>query len=186
MMKKAPLIIGLCFLLACNFFNQEKKRYQNNFEYFLEEYFQESLELYRINGTFLGDHRYNDSLPDFLSTDFLAKQKRFLTFYIDRLNYFDNQRLSSEDLMSKNILLRDLKLELKGISFNKDLMPIDQMWTFQLTMGQLASGKGAQPFVTPNDYRNWLIRLEGYMRWMSSAEEKMKEGIEKGYVLPKS
>ena len=183
MMKKAPLFFGIYFLVACNFFNQEKNK---GFDNLLEEYFQESLELYRINGTFLGDHRYNDSLPDFLSTDFLAKQKRFLTFYIDRLNYFDNQYLSSDNLMSKNILLRDLKLELKGISFNKDLMPIDQMWTFQLTMGQLASGKGAQPFVTPDDYRNWLVRLEGYINWMSSAEEKMKEGIEKGYVLPKS
>ena len=183
MMKKAPLVFGIYFLVACNFFYQGKNK---DFDNLLEEYFQESLELYRINATFLGDHRYNDSLPDFLSPDFLAKQKRFLTFYIDRLNHFDDQHLTSEELMSKNILIRDLKLELKGISFNKDLMPIDQMWTFQLTMGQLASGKGAQPFVTPDDYRNWLVRLEGYINWMSSAEEKMKEGIEKGYILPKS
>ena len=75
-MKKAPLIIGICFLLACNFFNQEKKS-QNNFDNFLEDYFQESLKLYRINATFLGDDRYNDSLPDFLSPEFLVKQKHF-------------------------------------------------------------------------------------------------------------
>ena len=184
-MKKAPLIICLCFLLACNFFNQEK-RSQNNFDNLLEDYFQESLKLYRINATFLGDNRYNDSLPDFLSPEFLAKQKHFFTLFKERLSQFEDRYLTSDQLMSKDILLRDLKLKLKESSFNKNLMPIDQMWTFQLTIGQLASGKGAQPFVTPNDYRNWLIRLEGYMRWMSSAEEKMKEGIEKGYVLPKS
>ena len=152
----------------------------------MEDYFQESLKLYRINATFLGDNRYNDSLPDFLSPEFLAKQKHFFTHFKERLSQFEDRYLTSDQLMSKDILLRDLKLKLKESSFNKDLMPIDQMWTFQLTIGQLASGKGAQPFVTPNDYRNWLIRLEGYMRWMSSAEEKMKEGIEKGYVLPKS
>lgn len=185
MMKKAPLILGLCFLVACNFFYQEK-RHQNNFDNFLEDYFQESLKLYRINATFLGDDRYNDSLPDFLSPEFLVKQNHFFAFYIDRLFHFDDRYLTSDELMSKDILLRDLRLKLKESSFNKDLMPIDQMWTFQLTIGQLASGKGAQPFVTPDDYRNWLVRLEGYMRWMSSAEEKMKEGIEKGYVLPKS
>ena len=185
MMKKAPLIIGLCILIACNFFNQEK-RSQINFDNFLEDYFQESLKLYRINATFLGDNRYNDSLPDFLSPEFLAKQKYFFTHFKERLSQFQNRYLTSDQLMSKDILLRDLKLKLKESSFNKDLMPIDQMWTFQLTIGQLASGKGAQPFVTPNDYRNWLIRLEGYMRWMSSAEDKMKEGIKKGYVLPKS
>ena len=89
MMKKVPLIFGICFLVACNFFNQEKSK---GFDNLLEKYYQESLELYRINATFLGDHRYNDSLPDFLSPDFLAKQKCFLNFYIDRLNHFDDQR----------------------------------------------------------------------------------------------
>ena len=79
MMKKAPLILGLCFLVACNFFYQEK-RHQNNFDNFLEDYFQESLKLYRINATFLGDDRYNDSLPDFLSPEFLVKQNHFLGF----------------------------------------------------------------------------------------------------------
>ncbi len=60
------------------------------------------------------------------------------------------------------------------------------MWTFQLTMGQLASGKGVQPFVTPKDYSNWLVRLEGYLKWMSSAEQNMLKGMALGYVLPKS
>ena len=92
-----------------------------------------------------------------------GQTKTFFAFYIDRLLHFEDRYLTSDELMSKDILLRDLRLKLKETSFNKDLMPIDQMWTFQLTIGQLASGKGAQPFVTPDDYRNWLVRLEGYM-----------------------
>ena len=183
-MKKTLLIFSLCFLVACDFFYQEKN--QISFDQLLENYFQASLELYRINATFIGDERYNDTLPNFLSPEFKVKQKKFYNYYIDRLIHFKDQSLTSNQLMSKKILLRELELELKGMTFKKDLMPIDQMWTFHLTMGQLASGKGAQPFVTPQDYRNWLVRLEGYLKWMSSAEEKMKEGIEKGYVLPKS
>lgn len=183
-MKKVPLIISLCFMVACNFFYQEK--HSKSIEQLLESYFQESLELYRINATFMGDERYNDTLPDFLSQEFEAKKRHFYAFYIDRLFHYEDQHLTSDELLSKKILLRDLELELKGMTFNKDLMPIDQMWAFHLTMGQLASGKGAQPFVTPQDYRNWLVRLEGYLNWMSSAEDKMKEGMEKGYVLPKS
>jgi uncharacterized protein (DUF885 family) len=31
-----------------------------------------------------------------------------------------------------------------------------------------------------------LVRLQGYLAWMRSAEDKMRMGIEKGYVLPKS
>lgn len=182
-MKNIPFILALCFLLACNL---QQEKHQNNFDSFLEDYFQESLRLYRINGTFLGDNRYNDTLPNFLSPEFKDKQRRFYAFYINRLFSFNDKNLTSDRVLSKKMLIRELELELKGLNFNKDLMPIDQMWTFQLTMGQLAAGKGAQPFVTPKDYRNWLVRLEGYLDWMASAEQNMRKGMALGYVLPKS
>ena len=112
--------------------------------------------------------------------------KNFYAFYINRLFSFDDKYLTSDQILSKKMLIRKLELELKGLNFYRDLMPIDQMWTFQLTMGQLASGKGAQPFVTPEDYRNWLVRLEGYIEWLESAEQNMRKGMALNYVLPKS
>jgi len=53
-------------------------------------------------------------------------------------------------------------------------------------MGQLASGSGAQPFKTVEDYNNWLKRVDGYLVWLDSAETNMREGIKEGYVLPES
>jgi len=50
----------------------------------------------------------------------------------------------------------------------------------------MASGKGSQPFKTVKDYEDWLKRVDGYLTWMNSAEEKMREGVESGYVLPAS
>ena len=47
------------------------------------------------------------------------------------------------------------------------------MWTQQLTIGQLASGKSAQPFNTIEDYENWLQRVDQYLEWVASAEAKM-------------
>lgn len=182
-MKKNLLILLCIPFLACQL---SKTKENTAFDKLLEDYFEDSLELYRINATFMGDSRYNDTLPNFLSSEFEVKEKEFLTFYKEALESFNENQLSGLQLMSKNILLRELALELEGKTYHTDLMPINQMWTFQLTMGQLASGKGAQPFKTPQDYRNWLIRLQGYLDWMRSAEDKMRLGIEKGYVLPKS
>ena len=78
MMKKAPLIICICFLLACNFFNQKKnlKIILIIFRGLLPRITQ--FIPYKCN--FFGDNRYNDSLPDFLSPEFLAKQKFFYSF----------------------------------------------------------------------------------------------------------
>jgi uncharacterized protein (DUF885 family) len=53
-------------------------------------------------------------------------------------------------------------------------------------MGQLASGSGAQPFKTVADYNNWLKRLDGYNEYLVTALARMKEGVAKGYVLPKT
>ena len=183
-MEKKLFILLIILFFSCTL---PKSRYKNiEFDTLLRDYYEGSLELYRINATFSGDSRYNDTLPNFLSVEFKKKEKKFLEYYQSALINFDSDELSPNQLMSKRILTRELQLQLEGKTFNTDLMPIDQMWTFQLTIGQLASGKGAQPFKTPQDYRNWLVRLEGYLEWLGSAEEKMKKGIEKGYVLPKS
>jgi len=50
----------------------------------------------------------------------------------------------------------------------------------------LASGAGAQPFKTVEDYQNWMQRLNGYIDWLASAEANMRKGMTEGYVLPKS
>jgi uncharacterized protein (DUF885 family) len=51
-------------------------------------------------------------------------------------------------------------------------------------MGQFASGSSAQPFKTVKNYQNWLQRLDKYNTWLQTAEERMKQGIKEGYVLP--
>ena len=182
-MKKSLLFCFSIFLLAC----QEKNSTDLvSFDDFLENYYQENIKLYRINGTFQGDSRYNDTLPNFLSSSFEAKEKAFFQSYLNEVANYPDTLLSEEQQLSKKVLKWECEMYLQGIKFPKDLMPIDQMWGFQLTMGQLASGMGAQPFKTPQDYDNWLIRIEGYLSWLQSAKENMKEGMAVGWVLPTS
>jgi uncharacterized protein (DUF885 family) len=182
-MKKILLFCFSIILLAC----QEKNSTDLvSFDDFLENYYQENIKLYRINATFQGDSRYNDTLPNFLSSSFEAKEKAFFQSYLNEVANYPDTLLSEEQQLSKKVLKWECEMYLQGIKFPKDLMPIDQMWGFQLTMGQLASGMGAQPFKTPQDYDNWLIRIEGYLSWLQSAKENMKEGMAVGWVLPTS
>ena len=100
-------------------------------------------------------------------------------------NYKDAD-LSDSQKMSKAVLQWDCDINLERLTFRQDLFPIDQMWSVNLVIGQLASGASAQPFKTVEDYKNWLKRLDGYVTWLTSAKTKMEEGIQSGYVLPKS
>ncbi|WP_323788103.1 DUF885 domain-containing protein [Psychroserpens sp.] len=156
------------------------------FEDVLENYYQDGLKLNPLNATSAGDHRYNDQLPNVLSDEYVQQIKDYYQNYKTKLNSFDDTELTKNQQLSKQVLNWECEMSLASFAFNEDLMPINQMWSLQLNIGQLAGGTSSQPFKTMEDYNNWLKRMDGYLEWMNSAEEKMKKGIELGYVLPKS
>lgn len=179
-MKKAYLLLYTA-LVACN-----NPKTVEDFDAYLEEAYQESLALYRLPSAYLGESRYNDTLPNYLSKAFSAKEIALNEKYKAGLAQFPDDILSEDQRLSKQLMLWEIEIDLADKKYLKHLMPLDQMWSFHLSFGQLASGQGAQPFATPQDYRNWLVRVEGYLSWMQSAEDNMREGIEKGWVLPTS
>ena len=157
-----------------------------SFNKLLKNYNEESFKLFPLNATFAGNNRYNDQLPNYLTDAFSTQLKKFYTSTKDSLVKFKDTDLSDTEKLSKAVLLWDCNINLEKLAFSQDLTPINQMWTQQLMFGQLASGAGAQPFKTIEDYNNWLKRVDHYLAWMVSTEEKMKEGIKQKHVLPKS
>ncbi|MDY0779771.1 DUF885 domain-containing protein [Tenacibaculum sp. IB213877] len=157
------------------------------FNELLHNYNEGKLELNPINATYAGDNRFNDQFPNTLSDEYVLKTKDFYTNYKAKLDEFPDNKLTDSQQMSKAVLAWDCDIALAQNSFKNDvLMPINQMWTVNLTMGQLASGSSAQPFNTVKDYENWLSRLDKFNVWLQSAKTRMQQGIKEGYVLPKS
>lgn len=182
MNKIITLLISILVFFSCNFNNKKSLEIAQVFE----NYYQESLKLYPLQATSQGDLRYNDFLPNDLSDEFRKKEKEFYTFYKSQLNNFSDHTLNENDLLSKKVLLWECDLSLKRLTFNEQYTPINQMWTLQLTIGQYAAGLSAQPFKTVKDYNNWLKRIDDYLIWLETAEERMKQGIKNEIVLPKS
>lgn len=159
----------------------------SNFNKMLDNYYEEGLMLNPLNATFSGDNRFNNNFPNFLSDEYGAELKNYYTNYKNEASKFENSTLTETEKMSKDVLLWECNINLETLTFKNSLyFPIDQMWTVNLVMGQLASGKSAQPFKTVEDYRNWLERVDGFVIWLNSAENRMKEGLAENYVLPKS
>ena len=190
-MKKIVLtfLVISALIISCTKEKKEVSISKENtpFNQLLIDYNEGKLQLDPIAATFAGDNRYNDVFPNFLSDEYQQKSKDFYTNYKAKLKDFKDADLTESEQMSKAVLDWDCEMALAQGSFKNDvLFPINQMWTVNLTMGQLASGSSAQPFETVQDYTNWLSRLEQYNVWLGSADAKMKQGITEGYVLPKS
>ena len=182
MNKTITLLMSILVFFSCNFNDDKSLEIAQVFE----NYYQESLKLYPLQATSQGDLRYNDFLPNDLSDEFRKKEKKFYTFYKSQLNNFPDHTLNENDLLSKKVLLWECDLSLKRLTFNEQYTPINQMWTLQLTIGQYAAGLSAQPFKTVKDYNDWLKRIDDYLIWLETAEERMKQGIKNEIVLPKS
>ena len=182
-MKKILLLFIIYFNLNSCDNNYYHEKDLNNL---LDEYYEKGLILNPINATNFGDNRFNDKFPELITDKYRKQQLEYYQYYLDEINKFNSNCLSENDKISKEILIWECEVNIRLLDFNTHYTPIDQMWSVHLIIGQLASGQGAQPFNSPQDYKNWLLRLKGYLDWIVNAKENMKIGIKKGYVLPKA
>jgi len=186
------ILLAVCVLAlsfqSCKQENTAGQTHNENEELnaILENYHQERLKLFPIEATFAGDERYNNILPNTLSDAYVAEAKAFYEKYRKQMARFDSSKLSENDKLSKAILEWECNINLEGFNYREELLPINQFQSFPLMIGQLASGSSAQPFKTVKDYQDWLQRLEAFNNWIVSAEARMKEGVSKGYVLPRA
>lgn len=157
------------------------------FDTLLDNYYEDGLKLNPVSATYAGDNRYNDQYPNTLSDEHILKRKNYYSQYLNDLMAFPDSSLTDSQKMSKAILKWEVEMALEDFKFKqRELVPIDQMWSPHLSVGQLASGAGAQPFETVEDYNNWLKRLDGYTEWLQSVKSNLEKGITEGFVLPKS
>lgn len=152
----------------------------------LENYYQDKMKYFPIDATFAGENKYNNLLPNYLDDAVIGQIKAFFTKYKNEIAKFDDADLSNNDKMSKALLTWECNINLEGYNYHEELLPINQFQSIPLTIGQLAGGTSAQPFKSVKDYENWLERLSAFNNWVISAQARMKEGVKKGYVLPKT
>ena len=151
----------------------------------VEQYFEEWLKLNPLAATFIGDNRYNDSLPNSIGPQHRAAEHQLNARYLDAIKAIDPAGLPPRDRITYDIFLRERERAIEAERFPWHLLPINQAGSLVTLMPALGSGDSAQPFATVQDYDNWLGRLDGFAAWMDQAIVNMREGIAKGVVQPR-
>jgi uncharacterized protein (DUF885 family) len=151
-----------------------------------DNYYEGRLKLFPWEATSAGDERYNNLFPNTLTDAYKKEVIAFFTEYKNTIAKFDKENLSDTDKVSLELLAWECDINLERLAFKEELLPMNQFTSMVLTIGQWGSGSGAQPFKTVKDYNNWLERLTAFNDWVITAQQRMKEGVSKGYVLPKA
>ncbi len=156
------------------------------FDSLLVGYHERYLQLHPLSATSLGDARYNDRYPNYLTQAYKDTLRAFYSTYADSMRRFNRASLSEEQAVSHDVLGWECELALLGLDQRSELLPIDQFNGPHLGMGQFASGQSAQPFVTPEDYEEWLRRVDGFLVLLDTTEANMRRGIAQEVVLPRA
>ncbi len=156
-----------------------------------DEYDEDFLEMNPIFATFRGDNRFNDQWGpyDSLSDEYAAAALAMNKDYLERLLSIGGSTLSGQELLSYEIfkLERENAIERseQGYDDFESLMPVSQFFSMPSFLVMLGSGATAQPFVTPEDYDNWIKRSTGFVEHVDLSITRMREGVELGVVRPR-
>jgi uncharacterized protein (DUF885 family) len=183
-MRNLLLIVTfVTFISACS--NQQTNTQKNeHLQTILHDYWEERMQLFPLEATAAGDNRYNNQLPVTISQSYREKLTRFYSSYLKRLQSLSGKQ-TNEDKENIEVLQYELQNNLNALAFPSHLMPINQFWSFTLEFPQLGSGKGNHPFKTTKDYADFLDRMSQFDVWVDTAIANMREGMNKGYTLPK-
>jgi uncharacterized protein (DUF885 family) len=151
-----------------------------------DAYYKERMHLFPLEATSNGINDYNDQLNIEISESFRDSVRRVLKRYQGIVEKTDLAKLDANEKISVEVFKWELAQNLASLSFNDHYMPINQFWSLPLTLAQLASGDGNQPFKNAKDYDHWMKRVEKFPMWVDTAIANMEHGMETGYVLPKS
>ncbi|MEO8147866.1 MAG: DUF885 domain-containing protein, partial [Bacteroidia bacterium] len=189
-MKNISLIFLLTLALASctqqNKSSQQKTNEPNkDLNRVFDDYYEERLKYFPLEATSIGDNRYNDQLPVEIADSYREKLKTFYQNYLNEAKRFDRDSLSGEDVLSYDMFKREMEMQIEGLGFHDNLMPINQFWSMPLTFGQLGSGSGNQPFKTVKDYDDFLKRIDGFVAYADTSIVNMKRGMEMGVTPPK-
>jgi len=181
------LLIFLAVLSACKPINNHSGLVDNkDLANFFERYWDHHLRLNPLEATQEGDYRFNALLPNDQTVKFRDSLHQFYQSSLDSLSTFKYEDLNANDKISYDMFSYNMKMDLEGLKNNLWMIPFNQFWGLPISMGQLGSGSGAQPFKTVADYDNWLARIKAFTNWSDSSIVNFKKGISAGVILPKA
>jgi uncharacterized protein (DUF885 family) len=148
-----------------------------------------SLERNPISGIFRGDMRYADRLGDYISDEYYAAERAAAESDLAALRQIDRSKLNPTDQLAYDTFEYQTKDQLRGLQ--PDILaltavrPLNHFFGFHTFYPTFASGKGAAPFKTLEDYENNLKRHREFVVLVDRAIGRFRQGQQSGVVETK-
>ena len=178
-----PVALVLCLFYAVQMFaapnDVEARRKQLNG--LISELWEWNLQQNPVFASIIGDKRYNDQLRRNSEQAILeqqAKEKEFLK----RFEAIDATGLPHQDVLNRELEIRDLKEDIEDTDLKLWQMPVNQMHGIHIDTPQLVT---VLSFQTVKDYDDYIARLRQLPRRFEEDTANMRKGMANGLMPPK-
>ena len=143
-----------------------------------------SLKRNPISALFRGDMRYADRLGDGITDEYYAAERAAGENDLKVLRAIPRDQLNTTDQLAYDVFEFTTKDTLRG--YEPDLLaltavrPMNHFFGLHTFYPTFASGKGAAPFKTVEDYENNLKRHKDYVIYLDRAIGRFREGEKSG------
>jgi uncharacterized protein (DUF885 family) len=148
-----------------------------------------SLRRNPINAIYRGDMRFADRLGDYVTNRYFTEERAAARADLTALKAIDRAKLTPTNQIAYDVFRWQTQLSLKGLSPEllavTAVQPVDHFSGFHNNYPGFASGGGAAPFRTVEDYENNLKRHRDYVVMIDRWIERFREGMKTGVVEPR-
>jgi uncharacterized protein (DUF885 family) len=142
-----------------------------------------------LSALFRGDVRFADQLGDGITDAYYTAERAAGENELRQLASIDRSELSATDQLAYDVFRRQTEMGLRGLTPEMlaltAVRPVDHFFGIHTYYPDLASGEGAAPFKTVEDYENNLKRHSQYPALLDRAIGRFREGMKTGVVQPK-
>ena len=150
-----------------------------------DEYFEQQLELNPLLATSIGDPRYNDRFEVSIAPEWRARAEVLERDSLAALATIDRSRLTGQDLLSYDIFKSAREREIEGFRFPRtccrSTSSIRRRTSSRSWARATACSRSRPSRITTTSSK----RLDGLVAWTDQAIVNMREGVTKGYTLPR-
>ena len=171
------IILLLLFTFPADSLSSDQKLQQ-----LFDDHWEFTLQTNPLSATSQGDQRFNDLLPASGLDAFEERYHQNLHF-LGLLKEIDVETLGQEHRVNYDIFKIQLENSIRSFEMNHHLLPLNGWWDYHSTFADLGN---RVPLRNSQDYENYLSRLTAFPEYNSGYIERMRKGIEIGFVRPKA
>jgi uncharacterized protein (DUF885 family) len=120
-----------------------------------------------------------------VSAQFLADSRALERQYRDELMDIPRAALPAEPQLTFDIFRRERELALESFTYPAELMPVNPFRSLPLEFARTGAGTDQFAVLSARDYDNWQARADGYARWTREAIANLRDGVRRGYTVPR-